>query len=205
MQWYYSKNGTQLGPIGDEEIKAKVASGEIAPTDLVWKDGMGDWLPSSQVAELRGNAPTQTATPGADSPHSPYQAPATVGSPAYQSPQGVVVLSQGMSIASMVCGILGLVTCCLWCLSGPLAIVAVVLGHISLSKINAEPMKFGGKGMAKAGLITGYAALVLTLLLLIITMVAPDRIQQMDFLPQEVREEILRKQQEQNQLRPPSQ
>lgn len=88
MQWYYSKNGTQLGPIGDEEIKAKIASGEVAPTDLVWKDGMGDWLPAGQVQELRG-FPVQPAAYGTGAvtaaSNDPYKSPtpAAYGSTSY--------------------------------------------------------------------------------------------------------------------------
>jgi Interferon-induced transmembrane protein/GYF domain 2 len=52
IQWYYSKNGTPFGPVEQEEICAKLATGEIAPTDQVWRDGMANWLPAAQVPEL---------------------------------------------------------------------------------------------------------------------------------------------------------
>ncbi|QTN31926.1 CD225/dispanin family protein [Akkermansiaceae bacterium] len=52
MSWYYSKNGTQLGPLTDEELKAKASSGEVLATDLVWKEGMADWKAYGQVPEL---------------------------------------------------------------------------------------------------------------------------------------------------------
>ena len=50
MSWYYSKNGTQLGPVTEQELKAKGGSGEVLATDLVWKEGMPDWLPFGQLA-----------------------------------------------------------------------------------------------------------------------------------------------------------
>ena len=53
MSWYYSKNGTQLGPISAEELKGKAGVGEIFATDLVWKEGMADWQPFGQVVELQ--------------------------------------------------------------------------------------------------------------------------------------------------------
>ena len=53
MSWYYSKNGTQLGPVSAEELQGKAGSGEIFATDLVWKEGMADWQPFGQVAELQ--------------------------------------------------------------------------------------------------------------------------------------------------------
>jgi hypothetical protein len=44
MQWYYSKNGSQLGPVEQGGILSKLASGEISPSDMVWREGMTDWL-----------------------------------------------------------------------------------------------------------------------------------------------------------------
>lgn len=49
MTWFYAKNAQQLGPISEEDFSKKCASGEILATDLVWKEGMPDWLPLSQV------------------------------------------------------------------------------------------------------------------------------------------------------------
>ncbi|MGC4016668.1 MAG: GYF domain-containing protein [Luteolibacter sp.] len=198
MQWYYSKNGTQLGPISTEDIKAKLGSGEISATDLVWKEGMADWVPSSQVGELRTSVATPEVIPAAPgavsplpaqpSPYAPSSAPGPTATPSAIPGQPV---SQGMAIGSMVCGILALLTCCLWCLSGPLAIVAVVLGHLAIGKANAEPAQFGGKGMAKAGLITGYLAILATLLFTICSVWAQTQPpENLKFLPQEMRERL---------------
>ncbi len=198
MQWYYSKNGSQLGPISAEELQSKVLSGEIAKTDLVWKDGLADWLPAGQVPELRpavSSAPVAVSSPTP----SPYQSPSAVQS-ASQVPSGGVLTgappSQGFAVASMVCGIIAVLTCCLWCLSGPLAIVAVVMGHIALSKAKAEPGRYGGKSMARTGLITGYLALALTVIFTILVAwlqtISPEKLDQMDYIPNEIREEIRR-------------
>jgi hypothetical protein len=81
MQWYYSKNGTQLGPVEQGELIAKLTSGEVAPSDLVWREGMLDWLPAGQIAELRNLlAPAgYPQAPGmGQGPLSPY-APPTAG------------------------------------------------------------------------------------------------------------------------------
>jgi hypothetical protein len=68
MQWYYSKNGTQLGPITENEILAKRASGEISSIDLVWKKGMADWRPAGNIAEL---ASYNVVSPVVNSPYAP--------------------------------------------------------------------------------------------------------------------------------------
>lgn len=85
MQWYYSKNGTQLGPVSQADLISKLTSGEVSSSDLVWKDGMGDWIPASQVSELavlRQSAPAPVgsvpAAPSYSPPVSPYAPPVAV-------------------------------------------------------------------------------------------------------------------------------
>ena len=41
MRWYYAHNGEQIGPVEKEELQEKLESGEVAMSDLVWRDGMG--------------------------------------------------------------------------------------------------------------------------------------------------------------------
>ena len=65
---------------------------------------------------------------------------------------------KGLGIASMVCGIVALITCCMWCTVIPLAVVAIVLGIVQIVKNES-------KGMAIAGIICGAFALILFLLL----------------------------------------
>lgn len=74
--------------------------------------------------------------------------------PQYQQYQPRQQEAKGMSIASMVLGIISLVLFCIWYLSIPLAIVGLVLGILGRKK--------GGKGMATAGIICSIIALVLT-------------------------------------------
>jgi dienelactone hydrolase len=59
----------------------------------------------------------------------------------------------------MVLGILSLVTCLV-----PLGILAVIFGHISLSRIRKSAGEVQGAGMAIAGLVTGYIATLICLL-----------------------------------------
>ena len=66
--------------------------------------------------------------------------------------------SQGFGIASMVCGILALVTCCIWCLSVPLGIVSIVLGILQIQKKTA-------KGMAIAGIVCSVIGILLAALI----------------------------------------
>lgn len=63
MSWYYSKNGTQLGPVETEELLGKYKSGEVSSTDLVWKEGMSDWKQAGQLPELGGSASMVSVPP----------------------------------------------------------------------------------------------------------------------------------------------
>jgi hypothetical protein len=67
------------------------------------------------------------------------------------TPQRRAQQTSPLAIVSVVCGMVALVL-------GPLAIVAIVSGHIARRQIRRTGE--GGRGMATAGLILGYAVLV---------------------------------------------
>lgn len=69
----------------------------------------------------------------------------------------------GFAIASLVCGIISILCCCLGLFSAVLAIAAIVLGIITLC------FKYDGKGMAIAGIATGGVAIVIVIASLIIS------------------------------------
>lgn len=73
MQWYYSKNAVQLGPVSLDELRAKLASGEVLSSDMVWREGMPDWRPASAMFELAVAAVGPQADPvPAEVVNSPY-------------------------------------------------------------------------------------------------------------------------------------
>ncbi|EIQ01711.1 putative membrane protein [Opitutaceae bacterium TAV1] len=49
MQWYYSHNGQQAGPVPQADFDNLVHSGVITPSTLVWREGMSEWRPASEV------------------------------------------------------------------------------------------------------------------------------------------------------------
>lgn len=61
----------------------------------------------------------------------------------------------GLGIASMVLGILGLVGMCAYGLGMVLAVPALVMGRISMNRITAANGQLGGRGLAQAGFIMG--------------------------------------------------
>ncbi len=72
--------------------------------------------------------------------------------------------TKGMAIASMVCGICSLAFILVPFVNLILAIVAVALGHVQLSNIKKLPEEFDGRGMAIAGLATGYVTIGIVIL-----------------------------------------
>lgn len=78
-QWYYAKGGQQQGPVTQEELQNLLRSGALNPaSDLVWNQGMADWLPASQVPALNGGIPA-TPAPGETYGSHPFAYPYATG------------------------------------------------------------------------------------------------------------------------------
>jgi hypothetical protein len=87
-------------------------------------------------------------------------------SPAYEGPSFPrAAETHPLALWSLILGIGGLV---LGCCGLVLPILAIVFGHVALSKIKAEPDRYEGRGMAIAGLVMGYAGLVISIILSIV-------------------------------------
>lgn len=76
---------------------------------------------------------------------------------------------KGLSIASMVCGIVSIVLWCFPYLGLPVGIAAVVTGVMANKKI--QQGQADGAGMAKAGLITGIIGIVIAVLMIILAII----------------------------------
>jgi hypothetical protein len=50
--WYFAKEGKQLGPFTNRELKAAADRGDVSPTDWVWKEGAPKWVPAVNVRGL---------------------------------------------------------------------------------------------------------------------------------------------------------
>lgn len=52
-QWYYSVQNQKFGPVTAEQLMGLAASGQLGPNDLVWKQGLADWVPATQINGLK--------------------------------------------------------------------------------------------------------------------------------------------------------
>lgn len=59
--WYYAHGDKEQGPVTLAQLKGLLSSGKIQSDDLVWKDGLDDWVPAESVQELRAEAPVAGA------------------------------------------------------------------------------------------------------------------------------------------------
>lgn len=172
IEWFYGKEGQQYGPIDEATLRARASTGEVGPHDLVWREGMENWKPLMEIAELGGGVtmpPPVASSDGGVSPavpNSPYAPP--VGAPggaAYRPAPGLPV-TNGLSIASLVCGILSLVFFCL-CGGVLFGLPAIICGHIGLSQMNVPENQQQGRGLAIAGLVCGYCGLAIFALMFV--------------------------------------
>jgi hypothetical protein len=168
MQWYYSKNGTQLGPVEEGELRAKIGAGEVLPTDLVWREGMTDWLPMARVSELAvSGSPAASQDSGqltGGMVNTPY-APPTHAYPVPVAP----VPGSGKATASMVLGIVSLVFGICGCygvaIALPCGILAIVFGGQVKKEAELNPALVVELSKAKSGVIMGWIGIALSVLL----------------------------------------
>lgn len=172
MNWFYSKDGQQLGPVPFSEIERLLAEGQITEDSLVWQQGSPNWVKLSTV--LSATAPAPAAPPIPEAPTAPsipaYTAPAAA---ATTTTAVVAPKTSGFAITSLVLSVLGLFCCTTLILN----IGGIVFGHLALNQIKKDPT-IGGRGLAIAGLIIGYLGLVLGIAVDIYYMIAWPQIQE---------------------------
>ncbi|MCS7021430.1 MAG: GYF domain-containing protein [Gemmataceae bacterium] len=90
-QWFVNRNGNQEGPLTSAQLKQLVDRGELRPNDLVWKEGMSNWVPARQIKGLfpsSGEAVVEAApasSPPAYTVVADTGAPHVAGSPGPQA------------------------------------------------------------------------------------------------------------------------
>lgn len=146
------------------------------------------WLPpvpqQSQVPPAYQGVPQQQPYPPQNAqpqqPYPPYQQPYNYYQqqqpgyvpPYYPPPVSPTNSGDGMAVASLILGIISVVTCCVIYISAICAILSLIFGIIAKSK--------GSGGMAVAGIVLAAAGLVLSICLIIIAYASPDFINEIE-------------------------
>ena len=170
VEWFYGKEGQQYGPIDEVTLRARIATGEISARDLVWTEGMESWTPLEEIAKLGMSGDFPKTSPS----QSPYAPPASGLEGGAYGPAPNLPVTNGLAIASMVCGILSLV---FFCLCGGLffGFPAVICGHMGMNQMKEPANTQQGQGMALAGLICGYIGIAIFILLMLPNIVTAYR------------------------------
>ncbi|MBB5351398.1 putative membrane protein [Haloferula luteola] len=88
--WYYARSGKQFGPVPEPELERLARAGELDPlADLVWKEGMAQWMRPCEIPELIWARPSPTPFPSPEPAHNPYsvgEAGIAAGTPTATAP-----------------------------------------------------------------------------------------------------------------------
>lgn len=139
MNWFYSKDGQQVGPVDFSEIERLQTEGQLTGESLVWQQGSANWVKLSSLVASPTGLSSEPAPPALT----------------------VTSANNPLAIASLSLSIVGLLCCGLI-----LGTAGVVCGHIALNQIKTKGGN--GQGLAKAGLIIGYIAIALHLIFTIV-------------------------------------
>ena len=71
FEWYYTRNKEPQGPVNSTQLKELAAQGELLPTDLVWKEGMAEWVSAATLKSLFAAPGAPTPTPVAHAAPAP--------------------------------------------------------------------------------------------------------------------------------------
>ena len=161
-EWHCAIGNTQFGPISLEQLLEWINQGRVGANDLVWRQGMAQWQPASQVPELtsqfRHGAQPLVDPGGAGIPPAPGGL-APVGP--WRDPR-ISRLQPHRGGAVLALGIIGLV-CCFIC-----GIIAWAMGAADLKEMNAGRKDPAGRGTTQAGMICGIIGVALWGLLIIL-------------------------------------
>jgi uncharacterized membrane protein YjgN (DUF898 family) len=72
VEWYYLSGGKQLGPVSAAQLKELAAGGRLQPTDMIWKEGLPQWIAANSVKGLFGGSSSISQRPAS----SPARGPA---------------------------------------------------------------------------------------------------------------------------------
>ncbi len=66
-QWYLARDDQQFGPYSLEQMKEFARKGRLLPQDLVWNEGLSEWVLASKIPELFGE--NSSIVPNSSTPH----------------------------------------------------------------------------------------------------------------------------------------
>jgi hypothetical protein len=171
-EWFYAVEGQQGGPVSVEQLRKMVGEGAVGARDLVWRDGMEQWVAAKKVPELWAAEETATAatppppvTPPPPPPPSVLQSRVAPAQHLSVQAQRVAVQYRAAPVQSgQIAGraiaafILGLAS--VFFIPGPFAVVFAILAFRDMRREGK-----GGMIFAVIGLVLGVIGSILLFLM----------------------------------------
>lgn len=165
-QYYYSQGGQQCGPVSTDEIIQLARNGKITKDTHLWREGMGNWIPASQINQLVPilNPPPLSASNRSAALVPPV--PAHLNSQTSPSspflkdnpkPIGISnrVVSSKKAVWALVIGIASVVGSCFFHWAGGIAIILGVWAIVSIATSNG---RLSGLPQSIIGVVLGLAS-----------------------------------------------
>ena len=152
-RWYVAVNGERIGPLTLEQVVLDAARGDINEQDLVWKDGMTDWVPLLSVREVDD----ALLAAGVHLPAGGY-----VAKDPGQNASLRAVLPVGRTVLAIAAGYLGLFGMFI----PPIAPITIIVSLLAIRDLKKRP-QMHGMGRAVFGLVAGVIGIAFGVVLLV--------------------------------------
>ena len=147
-------DGREYGPISAAQMRQWIAEGRANAATRVLAEGSTEWKLLGSLPEFSLLFTSTIPQPGA---------PAVFPTGTMFAPKNT-----GFATAGMVLGILSLpFVCC--CCGFPFNLLGLIFSIIALGQINSNPERYGGKGMAIAGLVLCILSIFFAIIRIIVT------------------------------------
>lgn len=172
MDWYYANERDEQVQVSEDELKRLAQTGALKPDAFVWNESMDDWkacrLVKPEWFTNVATAPSVGTAPATGSGILPAPTSSAPGDPTPVLPRRQAVQpTDGLALASLICGIAGLVFMGCYGAGFPISLAGVICGHMCRKRLLSEG-NTSSAGLALAGIITGYIGLALIVLALLI-------------------------------------
>jgi hypothetical protein len=128
-EWFYTQNGQQApAPVSAAELKRLATVGQLLPTDMVWREGMANWVPASSIKDLF--APSRITTEPA--PVEKNVTPRALARPARDEPAAKPKSAEGGGLMNLHPLLVLLLTICTFGLFGLFYSFKVCLDYSAL-------------------------------------------------------------------------
>lgn len=102
--------------------------------------------------------------------NTPWQNQQIVQNQQFNANLNPVGQNQTMPIVSMILGIVSILLCCYGGI--PLGLPAMIVGYLGMKNADSNPVEYGGKGMAIAGLVTGTISFLISIVFIILIVIS---------------------------------